>query len=69
MLSLSLSRCAGLLAIFLGLSRLFEDDQVQLRHGFVIYDALYAWMREARDERHTCNPQRTAPAFEGRETQ
>jgi hypothetical protein len=61
--------CAGLLAISLGLSRLFEDDQVQLRHGFVIYDALYAWMREARDERHTWNPQRTAPAFEGRETQ
>jgi hypothetical protein len=56
--------CAGLLAISLGLSRLFEDDQEQLRHGFVIYDALYAWLREARSERHTWNPQRTVPAPE-----
>ena len=58
-------QCAGLLAISLGLSRLFEDDHVQLRHGFVIYDALYAWLREARGERHTWNPQRVAPALEG----
>ena len=52
--------CAGLLAISLGLSRLFRDDLEQLRHGFVIYDALYAWLREARLERHTWNPQRAA---------
>ena len=58
-------QCAGLLAISLGLSRLFEDDHVQLRHGFVIYDAIYAWLREARGERHTWNPQRVAPALEG----
>ena len=54
-------QCAGLLAISLGLSRLFRDDHEQLRHGFVIYDALYAWLREARSERHTWNPQRVAP--------
>lgn len=60
--------CAGLLAISLGLSRLFDDDHVQLRHGFVIYDALYAWLREARDERHTWNPQRGAPAIDVRGT-
>ena len=60
-------QCAGLLAISLGLSRLFEDDHVQLRHGFVIYDALYAWLRDARAERHTWNPQRVAPALEERE--
>jgi hypothetical protein len=60
-------QCAGLLAISLGLSRLFEDDHVQLRHGFVIYDALYAWLREARAERHTWNPQRVAPGVQGRE--
>src|SRR5256885_12624685 len=35
-------QCAGLLAISLGLSRLFADDHEQLRHGFVVYDALYA---------------------------
>lgn len=50
--------CAGLLAVSLGLSRLFADDHEQLRHGFVVYDALYAWLREARDETHTWNPQR-----------
>lgn len=55
-------QCAGLLAISLGLSRIFQDDHEQLQHGFVIYDALYAWLREARSERHTWNPQRTAPA-------
>jgi len=54
-------QCAGLLAVSLGLSRLYSDDQEQLRHGFVIYDALYAWLREARDETHTWNPQRQAP--------
>jgi hypothetical protein len=53
-------QCAGLLAISLGLSRLFEDDHEQLRHGFVVYDALYAWLKDARFERHSWNPQRMA---------
>jgi hypothetical protein len=56
-------QCAGLLAISLGLSRLFADDQEQLRHGFVVYDALYAWLGEARAERHSWNPQRAAPVL------
>ena len=51
-------QCAGLLAISLGLSRLFADDHELLRHGFVMYDALYAWLREAQGETHTWNPQR-----------
>ncbi|MGH7620185.1 MAG: chromate resistance protein ChrB domain-containing protein [Gemmatimonadaceae bacterium] len=55
-------QCAGLLAISLGLSRIFSDDHEQLGHGFVIYDALYAWLREARAEPHTWNPQRAAVA-------
>lgn len=50
--------CAGLLAISLGLSRLYADDHEQLRHGFGIYDALYAWFTQARAETHTWNPQR-----------
>ena len=50
--------CAGLLAISLGLSRVFSDDLEQLRHGFVVYDALYRWLREARTESHSWNPQR-----------
>ncbi len=51
-------QCAGLLAVSLGLSALFRDDHEQLRHGFVIYDALYAWTRHASTETHTWNPQR-----------
>ena len=34
---------AGLHAISLGLSRCHADDHEMLRHGMVIYDALYAW--------------------------
>lgn len=55
-------QAAGLLAISLGLSRLFPDDHELLEHGFVVYDALYAWCREAADETHTWNPQRTVGA-------
>jgi hypothetical protein len=51
---------AGLLAISLGLSRNYADDHEQLRHGFVIYDALYSWCRHVRGETHTWNPQRAA---------
>ena len=36
----------GLLAISSGLSRNFADDHEMLRHGMVMYDALYAWCRE-----------------------
>ena len=50
-------QCAGLLAISLGLSRLFEDDHEQLVHGFVVYDALYRWLQEGRGEAHSWNPQ------------
>ncbi|WP_010093912.1 chromate resistance protein ChrB domain-containing protein [Burkholderia ubonensis] len=39
----------GLYAISIGLSRNFADDHEQLRHGMVMYDALYAWcQRDAR---------------------
>lgn len=37
----------GLLAISAGLSRNFADDHEMLRHGMVVYDALYAWCRTA----------------------
>jgi hypothetical protein len=36
----------GLLALSRGLGVLFEDDQELLRHGMVLYDALYAWLKE-----------------------
>jgi len=56
-------QAAGLLAISLGLSQLFPDDHELLVRGFVIYDALYAWLLHAKGERHSWNPQRVpAPA-------
>jgi hypothetical protein len=51
-------QCGGLLAVSLGLSHLFTDDHMMLWHGFVVYDALYAWARYAQAEAHTWNPQR-----------
>ena len=49
-------QAAGLLAISLGLSYNHRDDHEMLRHGLVLYDALYAWCRHARGETHTWNP-------------
>jgi rhodanese-related sulfurtransferase len=43
---------AGLLAISLGLSRLHNDDHVQLDAGLAVYDALYRWCRDAQGEKH-----------------
>jgi rhodanese-related sulfurtransferase len=39
--------CEGLYAISFGLSANFADDHKMLRHGLVIYDALYTWCRKA----------------------
>lgn len=49
-------QAAGLLAVSLGLSRNFKDDHEMLKHGMVMYDALYAWCKEGQDEKHTWNP-------------
>ena len=46
----------GLLAVSLGLSRVFADDHEMLKHGMVLYDALYAWCREGRGETHGWPP-------------
>jgi hypothetical protein len=44
---------AGLHAISLGLSHLaVDDDHGLLERGFMLYDALFAWLRFAADERH-----------------
>jgi rhodanese-related sulfurtransferase len=44
---------AGLHAVSLGLSALAgDDDHGLLERGFLIYDALFAWLRFAADERH-----------------
>ena len=51
-------QCAGLLAISLGLSHNFRDDHEMLQHGFIVYDALYSWLKHVREERHDWNPQK-----------
>ena len=45
-------QAAGLLAISLGLSRIYSDDLEQLEAGMLVYDALYRWCRDAMDETH-----------------
>ena len=50
-------QAAGLVALSLGLSRLFADDHEMLRHGMVMYDALYLWCKVGRDELHMWNPE------------
>ncbi len=47
---------AGLYALSLGLSKSFSDDHEMLRHGMVMYDALYAWCRHCQAETHNWPP-------------
>jgi hypothetical protein len=46
----------GLFAIPLGLSANFPDDHEMLRHGMIMYDALYSWCRDHRAETHNWPP-------------
>jgi len=47
------TEAAGLHAISLGLSALAgDDDHGLLEQGFMVYDALFAWLRFAAEERH-----------------
>jgi len=47
---------AGLYALSLGLSHTFADDHEMLKHGMVMYDALYAWCRSCQPETHNWPP-------------
>lgn len=49
---------AGLYAISQGLSRNFANDHEMLRHGLVMYDALYAWCQSRQAQANT-RPQAT----------
>ncbi len=49
----------GLYAISLG-SQVFTDDHEMLRHGMVIYDALYAWCQYCQAETHRWPPKISA---------
>lgn len=48
---------SGLYAISLGLSQCFTNDHDMLRHGLVMYDALYAWCKHCQQESHNWPPQ------------
>jgi rhodanese-related sulfurtransferase len=45
-------QAAGLLALSVGLSRMFRDDLQQLDAGMTLYDALYRWARDGHEEGH-----------------
>ena len=47
---------AGLYAVSLGLSHVFKDDHEMLRHGMVMYGALYAWCKACQAETHNWPP-------------
>ena len=47
---------AGLFAISLGLGHVYADDHEMLKHGIVMYDALYAWCRHLVGETHAWPP-------------
>lgn len=47
---------SGLLAISMGLRDLSPDDHEVLRMGFTIYDALYAWAKTRKAEKHSWPP-------------
>ena len=46
----------GLLAVSLGLSAIYADDHAMLERGMIVYDALYAWCRDCREQSHDWNP-------------
>lgn len=49
-------QCAGLYAISLGLSATIANDHEMMRHGLIVYDALYAWCAHLQDETHSWPP-------------
>jgi rhodanese-related sulfurtransferase len=55
-------QAAGLLAVSLGLSANYPDDHEMLRHGLVLYDALYTWCRSLTHETHGWPPAVAASA-------
>ena len=47
---------AGLYALSLGLSHAYPDDHEMIRHGMVMYEALYAWCASCKAEMHQWPP-------------
>lgn len=50
------NQSAGLYAVSLGLSQNFANDHEMLRHGMVVYDALYRWCKDCQGETHNWPP-------------
>ena len=50
------NQSAGLYAISLGLSANYSNDHEMLKHGMVMYEALYAWCKSCQDEPHNWPP-------------
>ena len=46
------SQAAGLFAISAGLSYNIKEDHEMLKHGMIIYDALYSWCKYVSNETH-----------------
>lgn len=46
------AQAAGLLALSVGVSRMYKDDHQQLSAALPLYDALYRWARDGADETH-----------------
>ena len=46
----------------MGLRDLSPDDHEVLKRGFIIYDALYAWASQRRDETHSWPPKMNSAA-------
>ena len=47
---------AGLYALSLGLSQNFSEDHEMLKHGTVMYEALYSWCQKCQSETHNWPP-------------
>jgi hypothetical protein len=56
-------QAAGLLAVSLGLSLVFEDDETQLERGLVVDDALRLWAAQGRGESRDWQPVRVRAAM------
>ena len=50
------NQSAGLYAMSLGLSANYSNDHEMLKHGMVMYEALYAWCKSCQDECHNWPP-------------
>lgn len=58
-------KAAGLLAVSLGLSRMYSDDLEQLEAAMPVYNALYRWCRDATDKTHNWTSHTTSKGRTG----